>query len=417
MQKLVVWSEGHRVGELSSSQGKWQFIYDAFWIKNKQAYILSPHFPWQLNPFIDTTNDKRVAWFFENLLPEGSMREAMMRRSHLHKNDTLGLLSHYGEELAGALSILHDEAPYPSEQSYLALSRKNLRQMIINSKNSTLLIANDDLHMSLAGVQNKIGLKYAAQQFFLPKGTAASSHILKPDNNNPDFPFCPVNEFFCMSLAKMMNLNVPEVDLLHLPEPVYLVRRYDRLQENNVIRRLHQIDLCQLLNKWEGYKYESQGGVSLPDVFKAVNQLSQPVVARQQILNWFIFNYLIGNSDAHAKNLSFLITPKSIKVAPLYDLLCVHAYLTNSPMAMYLHDEARPGWYTEAMWQTLADIANVPFRYLKTLVKSQVDKMEHFSGQAGDFKLMTKDENDFVTQKIFPVIKQNREFIRETLNL
>lgn len=417
MQKLIVWSEGNRVGVLTSSQGKWQFVYDEAWINNKQAYVLSPHFPFQLTPFVDSANDKQVEWFFENLLPEGGMREAMTRRNYLDKNDTLGLLSHYGEELSGALSILHDKVAFPSEQSYLALSQEDLCQMIIDSKDSTLLISNDDLHMSLAGVQNKIGLKYENQQFYLPKGTAASSHILKPENNNSEFPFCPVNEYFCMSLASKMNLNVPEVNLFHLPEAIYLVQRYDRIIENDVVRRLHQIDLCQLLNKWEGYKYESQGGVTLLDVFSVINQLTQPVVARQQILNWFIFNYLIGNSDAHAKNLSFIVKPKSIRVAPLYDLLCIHAYLPNSPMAMYLNNEARLGWYSKDTWQALADIANVPFRYLKNIIKEQVARIDNIGNEAINLKLLTNDENNFVSKKILPVIQQNRGFIKETLDI
>ncbi len=108
--------------------------------------------------------------------------------------------------------------------------------------------------MSLADVQNKLVIYYVDHQFSLPLGAAPSTHILKPNNDNKQFPYCPANEFFCMQLAKAMGYLVPDTYLMHLPEPIYLVKRYDRhlVKKDNSVERLHQIDLCQFLNKWSG---------------------------------------------------------------------------------------------------------------------------------------------------------------------
>ncbi len=412
---LAVWCELRKVGYLTVEQGKFCFVYTDTWINDKTAFVLSPHFPLQSESFNDHTEDKKVEWFFENLLPEGGMREVMARKRNLHTRDIFGLLSNFGEELAGALSLLFEEDSFPKQPFYLPLSKNDLGQMIRESSDSSLMVANEKLHMSLAGVQNKIAVKYENQNFFLPQGTAASSHILKPDNNNSNFEFCPANEYFCMRLASDLNINVPDVELLHIPEPVYLIRRYDRVSKPGHIKRLHQIDLCQLLNKWEGYKYESHAGISLEDVFLAVKQLTQPAVDKQKILNWYIFNYLIGNSDAHAKNISFILSEKGMHMAPFYDLLCVHAYLPNSQMAMYVDDEARPGWFIEETWKKLAEMAEVPFRLVKSQLQTQTKGLIQKVHEISLSKCFTTEEKNFIEIKVIPVIEQRIEFVNEAM--
>ncbi len=175
--------------------------------------------------------------------------------------------------------------------------------------------------MSLAGVQNKLGVLYRDNQFFLPEGRAASSHILKPENNNVEFIFCPANEFFCMQLANALAINVASTRLLYIPDALYLIERFDRNVKSDNITRKHQIGLCQLLNKWVGYKYESYAGINSQDLFFAINQLTQPAIAKDHVIRGIIFNYLTGNNDAHAKNISFMVSTNSISVAPFYDLL------------------------------------------------------------------------------------------------
>lgn len=50
-----------------------------------------------------------------------------------------------------------------------------------------------------------------------------------------------------------------------------------------------------------------------------------PAAQRLQLLRWVLFQVLIGNTDAHAKNLSFLGDASGFYLAPAYDLVCTLA--------------------------------------------------------------------------------------------
>ncbi len=130
MSRLVVWNEGVELGELSLVQGRWKFRYHPFWLQSNEAFVLSPHFPLQAEAFIDTADHKSVEWFFENLLPEGGMREALARKARLFEKDSFGLLSRYGEETAGALTLLPASTAYPESTHYQKLSHKEIRAQI-----------------------------------------------------------------------------------------------------------------------------------------------------------------------------------------------------------------------------------------------------------------------------------------------
>lgn len=83
----------------------------------------------------------------------------------------------------------------------MPLSPEALEEKIKASRarNLPLMASWDEIRMSLAGAQEKLGLRIDADgALFLPEGMAASTHIVKPENASLDFPFCPANEFFCM---------------------------------------------------------------------------------------------------------------------------------------------------------------------------------------------------------------------------
>jgi serine/threonine-protein kinase HipA len=195
--------------------------------------------------------------------------------------------------------------------------------------------------MSLAGAQDKLGIRLDERSSKLSEsvGRSLSTHIAKPEIRQAKYRPSVINEYACMKLAKELKLPVPDVWLLRVPEPVYVVKRYDRkIVEGNIVA-LHQIDGCQLLGHGAYWKYERQGGlVSLPKLVQALRALP---VKGKDLLNfqkWVMFNYLIGNSDAHAKNISVLISDKGCKVADFYDLLCVRAYGDES-LALFIGDQ------------------------------------------------------------------------------
>ncbi|MBC7597898.1 MAG: HipA domain-containing protein, partial [Polaromonas sp.] len=140
-----------------------------------------------------------------------------------------------------------------------------------------------------------------------------------------------------------------------VPEPVYLVARYDRMDVAGNIIGLHQFDGCQLLGHGAGWKYERQGGlVSVPKLVAALRSLPVRGSDLLQLQQWVMFNYLIGNADAHAKNLSVLVDDKGFRLAPFYDLLCVRAY-GDTGLALYIGDEDSFDAVGAHSWEALCE--------------------------------------------------------------
>lgn len=183
--------------------------------------------------------------------------------------------------------------------------------------------------MSLAGVQNKLGVAINPQgQICIPHDGAPSTHILKPDSESL---FGGVqNEALCLTLARSCGLNAARVTTGRAGKRTYLlVTRYDRVEQSVRWRRLHQEDFCQALGKPPSAKYEAnQTGVKGPtavDMFTLTrNAMRAPDIIN--LLDYVIFNILVCNTDAHAKNYSLMISGKGFSLAPLYDVMCAAAW-------------------------------------------------------------------------------------------
>lgn len=423
MSKLRVTANGTLVGTLAVIGGRWSFNYAPDW----SAYALSPSLPLATREYQDSGDVRLVEWFFENLLPEGRLRELIASRDRINPRDTWALLIRHGQDTAGALSLLPDEAGeiQIEQEVLLPLSREALQEKIEESRtrNLPLMASWDDVRMSLAGAQEKLGLRIDMQgAMFLPEGTAASTHIVKPENASADFPFCPANEFFCMRLAAELKVPVPNVDLKHLPEPLYVIERFDRESADPkgepggaAIRRLHQIDLCQALGVSPSKKYESEGGLGLHHLFEVLRGtfVDRPVVAANAVVQWVAFNYLIGNLDAHAKNIAFLMRGQKAAVAPFYDMLCVEAYLPRATMSMAIAGENKPGWTEGIHWDAMAFEAGVAPRLVRgVLSRMSSDLPDAISKVIGDERLLPA-ERDFIREKVLPVIEERRGVVTD----
>lgn len=417
-RSLAVWFEDERVGTLVTDQGVWEFRYHPDWIASPKAFVLSPHFQLRSDSFVDTADDRRVRWFFDNLLPEGGVRQALARLAKVDENDAFGLLTRYGDESAGALTFLPDDGRAPALGGYRELSTEELKALLRKLPEVPLIAAKGRARMSLAGAQHKLGLHRENERWLLP-ASGSSSVIIKPDNTRKEFPHCPANEHFCCRLAQTVGVVVPRSELVHLPEPIYVIERHDRLVEEGRVHRRHQIDLCQVLNRWPRFKYESDGGVSVEAAYGALQATRQPARSRSQFLRWFVFNYLIGNSGAHAKNISFLVSPGRIDLAPAYDLLCVRAYGSDYDyMAMSIASETRYGWIEKAQWDALAATLNVPAalltrvrRELATIVPQEAKTLLTRQASVASFR---KNEREFLTE-VVAVIETHASYMKETL--
>jgi serine/threonine-protein kinase HipA len=133
-----------------------------------------------------------------------------------------------------------------------------------------------------------------------------------------------------------------DVDLLHIPHPVLVVRRFDRVvhrQGNDVhVERLHLVDACQACDVPVSFKYERnlgsgpdvrhiRDGVGFARLFGLADLTANKAAAKLAMLRWALFQYLLGNSDAHGKNFSFFVGPGgALAPTPWYDLVSVVQY-------------------------------------------------------------------------------------------
>jgi serine/threonine-protein kinase HipA len=353
MIRLRVWANVRPMGWFGHAAGDYFFEYDAQWIEQPGAYVLAPQFPLIGDRFVGGA----VRTFFENLLPEGEALEDIVSAIHLRRASSFDVLGRLGAELPGVLSLLPENARPESQQEYRPLSYESLSARLADRGRTPLLVSNVNATMSLAGAQDKIGLRFdsKAKRLSDSVGHSPTTHILKPDTRQPRYQPSAINEYACMKLARALKLPVPDVWLLRVPEAVYVVERYDRLMAAGNIIGLHQIDGCQLLGHGSGWKYERTGGlVSVPKLVKALRELRVRGSDLLQLQRWVMFNFLTGNADAHAKNLSVLIDEKGYRLAPFYDLLCVRVY-GDTGLALFIGDEDNFDAVGAHSWEALCE--------------------------------------------------------------
>lgn len=361
MIRLRVWANVRPMGWFGHAAGDYFFEYDPQWLGQPGGYPLAPQFALQPEAFTGNA----VRSFFENLLPEGMALDDVVASLALRDASTLDLLGHLGQELPGVLSLLPENAQPEFLQTYRPLPFEVLSQRLRSQQ--PLLVSNDQTTMSLAGAQEKMGLRWDAKNGVLSEsvGLSPTTHILKPDTRQPRYQPSAINEYACMQLARALKLPVPDVWLLRVPEAAYVVQRYDRLNVAGNIVGLHQIDGCQLLGHGAGWKYQRQGGLaSIPRLVEALRALPVRAADLLQLQRWVMFNYLIGNADAHAKNISVLVDDKGYRLAPFYDLLCVKAYGDES-LALYIGDEDTFDAVGSHSWEALCK--DCGFRLPETL--------------------------------------------------
>lgn len=314
------------VGTLQEVAGLWSFQYARDWLDNPQGFALSPHLPLMVESLLDGASRRPVQWYFDNLLPEEGQRILLAGDARLDTADAFGLLAHYGAESAGSVTLLPPDAGLQVGGPLRPLLDDALEARIRQLPKAPLTQAAIK-RMSLAGAQHKLAVVLQDGALFEPEGATPSTHILKPDHPDQEYRHSVINEWFVMRLAKRLGLEVPEVHRRYVPSPVYLIERFDRARNTQGWSRLHVIDACQLLNLDRSFKY-SQGSVE--SLAALANACRSPAVARSRLFGWLVFNVLIGNSDAHLKNLSFMVSHEGVQLAPFYDLLSVAVYDTRA---------------------------------------------------------------------------------------
>lgn len=322
---LNVWVNTNHIGSIREANGLWAFAYTSEWLDHPDAFELCPSLPLQHQEHIDGASRRPVQWFFDNLLPEEGQRSLIASASGAAIEDSFALLAYYGAESAGSITLLApDGQPAPGGECRLPFEELSDR---IQSMPEVPLANRSAKKMSLAGAQHKVAVIFRNGELFEPIGGTPSTHILKPDHPSDAWPHSVINEWFVMKLAQRVGLRVPEVTRLYVPQPVYLISRFDRVEHEDHWERLHCIDACQLLDLSREFKY-SAGSI---EKLALLAEMSSPAaLARLSLFEWLVFNVLVGNEDAHLKNLSFLSYGRQNQLAPFYDLVCTAVYGTRA---------------------------------------------------------------------------------------
>lgn len=374
MRSLGVFVDNVRVGTLHDTDPL-SFTYTQDCLAGLVTAPFSALIPLKPGPIAISA----VMSFFENLLPEGNERTLLQARHHV--STVFGMLSKVGGDTAGSVVIL-PEGQNPQPNDYLPVSWEDIGTLLNNAAAAAPAVAAAaDSNVSLSGAQHKLLLLLGdAGKPFLPLNASISTHILKPDIKRTDLKVfsSAINETLIMKLAHACGM--PTAPAEYLPGvKSCLVERFDRTKgEDGKLTRLYQADLCQLLDKPSGVKYENDGGPSFKDCYELVKARSAvPLADCHHLVQWLFFNLMVGNNDSHAKNLSMLDTHGKLRLAPFYDLMCTRVYTGLSiNFAFRIGRHFEPGQIDYRDVCELAESIGVNRRLMLKIANDIADRIE-----------------------------------------
>jgi serine/threonine-protein kinase HipA len=341
-RQLGVWLFGTLIGTLSQIDGRLNFSYVSDWLNTRNAIPLSQSLPLQSEAF----GDRATRPFFAGLLPEGDKRKLIAQALHVSRQNDFALLDGIGGECAGAVTLLEPgQMPQTRDNHDFVrwLDEVELLRILDEMPKRPMLAGEEGLRLSLAGAQDKLPVVAEGDRIGLPLFNSPSSHILKPAI--ADVEGSVFNEGFCLALANALKLDTVKAEIRRISDRHYLlVERYDRqVTADGRLMRLHQEDFCQALAVAPEYKYQNEGGPDLSQAFELLRRTTRPSAPQiLKLLDFAIFNAMVGNHDAHGKNFSLLYTTQGIVLAPCYDVLSTAVYpnLTDK-MAMKIGSKYR----------------------------------------------------------------------------
>ena len=393
----TVWYEERPVGWIRSDRrGAIHFRYHPDW--------LSSGFPVSIRlPLAIGEDEVNAHGFFQGLLPEGRSRQRVCRQLRLDTDDDAGLLLAIGGDCAGALSILAGEDRPQVDATPPGELDDALIQTLVRSRGEAVASAlKGAQRFSLAGAQEKLPVIVENGRFLQPDRNHPSTHILKFETH----PHVCFSEYMTLEVARQAGLLVVNSEYRRLDDESevahLLIERYDRRRDaTGRVHRLHQEDIIQALGYETDFKYQSNGGPGLAQVMALLmDATGNPPVQIQRVIDWQIFNYLVGNSDGHGKNLSLLHDQDSLlpSIAPFYDLVSIEFINQVShtgysrDMAFAIGGQYVPERVNRAAWERFAaDVgvrSGMVFERLQALAEQlpalAAESRARFAEQFGD---------------------------------
>jgi serine/threonine-protein kinase HipA len=347
--------------------------------------------------------------FFGNLLPEGDFRRKIEQIFKVSSDNDFSLIKEIGGDCAGALSIGNHEAN-DEEAFYEAVSDDMLARIVKTEGVAGFGQAGQFNRLSLAGAQGKLPVRVRGKLIEIPHSGAPSTHILKFNHQTGEYPALVENEFYMNRVAHHLGLKVVSCHLMATPHGTILViERYDRTHDEWP-ERFHQEDFCQALGYPYSSKYEKEGGPSFSECVKLVRD-HLGILAVNSLIDWYLFNLFMGNSDAHGKNISILHGRESRNLAPFYDLICTRAYeRLDRKLAMACGRQFDPDLIDSNDLKVLAQETGVTFRFLRTRMQRIWENIRTAMGQAkSDF------EDQGFDSKLIQQVEQSLQKIQKGL--
>ena len=348
IHQLNLWANGQKVATLfyDAKEDLWSLEYTPSWISGTNAFPLSPIL--SFIPPKDGYAPGAIKRFVENLLPEGRALDISATTYKVSKNNIFALINALGIETAGAFQFSATKPNQdPSNRDTLReISIAELDERLSQREHLPFVVWDGKVRMSIAGYQDKLTVYLdkpidQGGRIYLPSPPLASTHILKPESSQATMQHLVANEHYCMKLALRMGFPAAEVSILRSPRPILVVKRFDREVNSTstepTVTRLHIIDACQASDLPVSFKYERnlgsneqvqdiREGMSFEKLFARVEQTVDKASTKMMLLRWSLFQFLIGNCDAHGKNFSFFVKPEGLVPAPWYDLVSVVPY-------------------------------------------------------------------------------------------
>ena len=425
---LAIYYEDWEVGRVETGEtGRMTFRYLDQWLNQDDAFPLSISMPLSENRFRTETIEPWLA----NLLPEGDQLHDLSKIFGVSVGDRIALLRKIGGDTAGAISI---DAPssrkgweyVPLADHYAASNELEALSLHFTELGKRPFLAGENgIRLSLAGGHRKtvlavldtegrpkLGFPEKHDRLAIPKHGAPSTIIIKPGNEY--LPGLVSNECYCLTLAE--QVGIPAVRVSVTPagaNQALIVERYDRAnRDDGTIRRLHQEDFAQANGFFPSQKYEktkrgSASGPSLTDIIRTGNLLAPR--SRLQLLDQVIFNILIANTDAHAKNYS-LLHSDGVNLAPLYDVSTVLLWknFINQYHAQKIAGKKRkPVNAAPHHWEDIAKETGFNPRQLKRRVSELVDKMVAAKMRSIDIAANQKGATEKVVCAVADLVEEN----------
>ncbi|MET4278489.1 MULTISPECIES: type II toxin-antitoxin system HipA family toxin [unclassified Bradyrhizobium] len=361
--ELVALLDAQEIGRVrNDARGRLTFVYDKYWRQAEGAYPLSLSMPLAA----EEHGPSAVQAFLWGLLPDNErVLERWARRFQVSARNVFALISHVGEDCAGAVQFVTPDrlealrGGAEDKVEWLDETAIAKRLQTLREDHAAWRLPRDTGQFSLAGAQPKTALLLQKGKWGIPSGRIPTTHILKPPTGH--FDGHAENEHICLMLARHLGLPVADTQVMHFGKEIAIViERYDRQFSGNEIVRVHQEDICQALGILPTMKYQNDGGPSPADVIGLLRTYSTDRVADvDTFVDALGFNWLIAGTDAHAKNYSLLLAGgPHVRLAPLYDIASILPYddvdLQKIKLAMKIGGDYKLSQISLRDWQKFA---------------------------------------------------------------